>query len=539
MAGGLSICDRILVEAVTSNARSIIINNNNNNNNSSSRDEKGNPFLRYTSRGDSSTDRSDESIMTTTSSTPYYAHEGGGSERSGSDKKSSSSSKSRGSSSRERRNIHSSERSSERSSGGFANALAPFHNSSTTTSNNIILPDPEKDTIGIHKPYAQHHLLQDSGSIFGQGGCRDVIFALLFYAHVGALIYCTVVYAPIMMLDMASSSSSSNNGASSSSSSSSNSGGGRRLASLLVSRLLDEQQQAEEGNGGSSSSYNTYNADDEIDIDPQALLLILCIASVLGFVLSTFGLVLMISCAELLIKLALWFNIVLLAGLAVVAIVYGGTGAIPAALLFLLMCGFAAAYAHHVWSRIPFAASNLVTAVSAVRSNMGLAFYAYWSVGVLFAWSILWFIATSSTLYVMADCSAADGDCQGNINGLLLFAFILSFYWTAQVISNVVHVTTAGTVGTWWYHPREARGCCSKAVRQSYIRALTTSFGSICLGSLIVAIVQALKEMVQRAQDQDSVLACIVVCLMGCLGTFIVCLLFAVCCLLFAAVCFS
>jgi Plasma-membrane choline transporter len=480
-------------------------------------------------------------LQMTTSKTPYHAHtdEGESSSKekergSDYDKQGSTRSSRSGSGSRERRNklVTSSEQrlknTSERSSGGFANALDNFHNSSTTN----IIPDPERDTDAIHKPYAQHHLLQDSGSIFGQGGCRDVIFALLFYAHVGALIYCAILYAPEMIADMANSSSDS-----SSSNGDGDGGRSRRLvSSSLLVRLLDQEGQAADAgddagddnsnnsnnsSGGSNNYYNSYNADDDIDIDPQALLLILCFASVLGFVLSSFGLALMMSCATLLIKLALWFNILLLAALAVFAIVWFGTAgaAIPVAVLFFILAGFAAAYAYHVWSRIPFAASNLVTAVSAVRSNMGLAFYAYWSVGVLFAWSILWFIATSSTLYVLADCHAATGACNDNINGLLLFAFILSFYWTAQVISNVVHVTTAGTVGTWWFHPREARGCCSKAVRQSYIRALTTSLGSICLGSLIVAIVQALKETVQRAQDQDSVLACIVVCLMGCLGT--------------------
>lgn len=89
------------------------------------------------------------------------------------------------------------------------------------------------------------------------------------------------------------------------------------------------------------------------------------------------------------------------------------------------------------------------------------------------------------------------------------------------VISNVVHVTTAGTVGTWWFAPIEASGCCSQGVRQSYVRSLTTSFGSICLGSLIVALIQAIREMVRSARDSDDgMLACVADCLLGCIGTF-------------------
>ena len=54
-----------------------------------------------------------------------------------------------------------------------------------------------------------------------------------------------------------------------------------------------------------------------------------------------------------------------------------------------------------------------------------------------------------------------------------------------QVIRNVVHCTTAGTVASWWFiqsAPSPTLGALK--------RSLTTSFGSICLGSLIVAILQ-------------------------------------------------
>ena len=50
-------------------------------------------------------------------------------------------------------------------------------------------------------------------------------------------------------------------------------------------------------------------------------------------------------------------------------------------------------------------------------------------------------------------------------------------------------------------------------------RALTTSFGSICFGSLLVAIVQALKTLANEArQNGDAgILACIAECILACL----------------------
>ena len=52
---------------------------------------------------------------------------------------------------------------------------------------------------------------------------------------------------------------------------------------------------------------------------------------------------------------------------------------------------------------------------------------------------------------------------------------------------------------------------------------MTTSFGSICFGSLIVAIVQALKALAQQARENGDagILACIAECILGCLQALI------------------
>jgi hypothetical protein len=73
--------------------------------------------------------------------------------------------------------------------------------------------------------------------------------------------------------------------------------------------------------------------------------------------------------------------------------------------------------------------------------------------------------------------------------------------------------------GTWWFTPFEASSCCSSGVRQSYLRAITTSFGSICFGSLIVAIIQTLREVVHSMRDNgDSMLMCLFEAIIGCIA---------------------
>ena len=79
-------------------------------------------------------------------------------------------------------------------------------------------------------------------------------------------------------------------------------------------------------------------------------------------------------------------------------------------------------------------------------------------------------------------------------------------------------VTVAGTVGTWWYNPEEATSCCSTAVLDSFYRATTLSFGSICLGSLLVAIIQALRQLVNQTRSEeggDNILLCLAECLLA------------------------
>jgi len=113
---------------------------------------------------------------------------------------------------------------------------------------------------------------------------------------------------------------------------------------------------------------------------------------------------------------------------------------------------------------------------------------------------MFWSVTSYATVYVIGGCDLEAGVCENDIDAYIVFLLVLSMYWTQQVIRNVVHVTVAGTVGTWWWAPHEANSCCSEAVRSSHARAMTNSFGSICLGSLIVAIIQTIKTFLEKVR---------------------------------------
>jgi hypothetical protein len=250
--------------------------------------------------------------------------------------------------------------------------------------------------------------------------CRDVIWALLFYANLGAMAALAVIYAPAMITDIAEGISD---------------GMQRRLTDIAPESF---QRFLEEGNDDQGDYGESF------PVDPQALLVILACTGLTGLILSTLALGFMMNFAKVLIKVALWFNIIFFGAMGLLTLV---AGIIPMGLILLAMAAFSAYYAYVVWRRIPFAAANLVAAVTAVRANLGLAFYAYMSLLLTFGWSLWWAISFISTLYVTNGCNSS-GECEEEANGFIVFLFLVSYFWAIQVISNVVHVTTAGTVGT-------------------------------------------------------------------------------------------
>lgn len=103
-------------------------------------------------------------------------------------------------------------------------------------------------------------------------------------------------------------------------------------------------------------------------------------------------------------------------------------------------------YALVVWRKIPFAASTLKTGVVACRCNMGVFFFAFFTPIV----NLLFFIlqAMSTTTFLNASGVFSDEQSPIGIICTCIF-FLLSFYWTAEVVKNISTAIVSGTVGTW------------------------------------------------------------------------------------------
>jgi len=172
-------------------------------------------------------------------------------------------------------------------------------------------------------------------------------------------------------------------------------------------------------------------------------------------------------------------------------------------------------YAFAVWNRIPWAASNLTTAITAIQANLGVVLVPHvlslLSCGYVILWSLAHFgVCTHST-----SCDE-NGTCESHLNGGIIALFLLALFWTQQVIKNVIHVTVSGVVGTWWFAPEDASSFCSPSILDSFCRCTTISFGSVCLGSLLVALVSLVRSLAQDARargEPGSLLLCIADCL--------------------------
>ena len=255
--------------------------------------------------------------------------------------------------------------------------------------------------------------------------------------------------------------------------------------------------------GNAAGGENGGNAN---NLNINSMIFIFGVCALVAVGLSVASLRLMQAFPEVLVKNALIFSCVLNLAVALLTLMAGSMiVAIFAFIGFAISC----CYAYAVWHRIPFAAANLKTALSGVKANMGLAVVALVFMALGFGWSILWFMGLGNSL----DESALP----------LVFVLFLSYYWVHNVLKNTVHVTCAGVVGTWWFAPAEASQFWSPALSDSLWRAVTTSFGSICFGSFLVAFVQALRALEHYTRDNEdlAIVRCIVQCILSCIESII------------------
>lgn len=118
-----------------------------------------------------------------------------------------------------------------------------------------------------------------------------------------------------------------------------------------------------------------------------------------------------------------------------------------------------------------------------------------------------------------ADAAPDDEDTESSPYGGLLLLQMFSFYWGAQVLSNILHVSCCGVVARWYFDKQ-----VDIAVSKSTGQAFTSYLGPIALGSFLIAIIQTLEFLVRSIADNrggnqsagQRIAAEIAICILRC-----------------------
>lgn len=250
-------------------------------------------------------------------------------------------------------------------------------------------------------------------------------------------------------------------------------------------------------------------AESSSDLGPlkYALPLIgICIG--VGAVVALLFLSLMQTHGTILIWMSLVWTLILSGAALIFAVVAGNViGMIFAALIFALTCWYVYAVRH----KIPFAAAMLDVSLRCMKT-----FPSAWTLPLLGmilmgAISYLWAICCFSIAFAVDQSSGS----VHSVRGLIFFLLALSFFWTVLVIKGWVHTSIAGVAATYYF--LAPNSLPPHPVAGAVKRASTTSFGSICFGSFLVAFIRTLRFFLRMAyqnarESNNNVAACVLCC---------------------------
>lgn len=252
-------------------------------------------------------------------------------------------------------------------------------------------------------------------------------------------------------------------------------------------------------NGGFNGSNNEFG----LNGDTLVLFAFVLVASlVLGY-----GYV---SMARLFTKQFIWISgIINIIMTLATAIYYFYRHSYGGAIVFLIFTIFSIICFISWIRRIPFSVILFQTVVD-VSKNYGHVYLVSFLGGLTAALFAAWFAATMVAVYIRfqpgnnPSCSTtagASGDCsKATVIGLMVY-ITFAGYWITEWLKNTIHTTISGVYGAWYFNPNNpSKGATRGAAR----RALTYSFGSISLGSLLVAILDMLRLACSVARNQSG-----------------------------------
>eukprot|EP00758_Cryptobia_borreli_P014750 Tbor_TRINITY_DN5953_c1_g1::TRINITY_DN5953_c1_g1_i6::g.18510::m.18510 len=180
--------------------------------------------------------------------------------------------------------------------------------------------------------------------------------------------------------------------------------------------------------------------------------------------------------------------------------------------VFLLIFGLLSlAILYFYRRRIAFSAILLKSAANIVMQYSGIVVFSFLLIGLFTVFTFFWGAMVFPTISHANDSNTENA----GMDAFLGIFGILMFFWTSQVLFNIAHVTSSGVAATWYFVGAPLMPANPSIA--SFRRATSYSFGSICFGSLFVAILQLLRAIARSQRNNDRYyLACIIECILSC-----------------------
>jgi len=220
-----------------------------------------------------------------------------------------------------------------------------------------------------------------------------------------------------------------------------------------------------------------------------------------------------------------------LLGQAVLSAIFGAVlimlGSVGGGIIFCVLAAFLCYYYYSIKDRIPFTVSLIEIAIDIFEKFPSVVYMSLFVVILQAVWIVAWSIGlfgyiqsvtTEGKTVTTAGGETETEDEEVNSNGGLIFLFLLSLYWTLEVLRYAVHTIIAAITASWYFFPEK-----DNALGGATNRALTTSFGSICFGAFLIAFVRAVRAMIDAARSGNDgnvaqqLLACIASCILSCI----------------------
>lgn len=140
--------------------------------------------------------------------------------------------------------------------------------------------------------------------------------------------------------------------------------------------------------------------------------------------------------------------------------------------------------------RIPLAKIILVSIIRAANEYKSVYVLALFFLIIQTGWSVwtAWTLVAVYQRFSPGAEGAGSSASSGAVTGLVVLV-VFAYYWSSELIKAVAYTSTAGVYGTWYYSATKP----AHAAMSSLKRSLTYSFGSLCFGSLILAVLDIIR----------------------------------------------